>query len=132
MWKEIQSHLCIDVQSETADPDFRLLDPCKMYCGSLVKVQRNNGLVCLSGSDDVVELVHETARRYLLETGRFYGAGLHTEIALFYHSSAPKKTRLGKTSQTEARLDKTRRRPNLATDMPCLTRFPKSLGRFFG
>jgi hypothetical protein len=23
LWKEIQSHFCIDIQSETADPDFR-------------------------------------------------------------------------------------------------------------
>jgi hypothetical protein len=60
MWKEIQSHFCIDIQFETADPDFRLLDPCKKFCGSLVEVGRNDGLS--SGPDDTVTLVHETAR----------------------------------------------------------------------
>jgi hypothetical protein len=60
LWKEIQSRFCIDVVSATADPDFRLLEPCKTYCGSLVEVgrDRNSG----SGPDESVELVHETAR----------------------------------------------------------------------
>jgi hypothetical protein len=60
LWKEIQSHFCIDIQSETADPDFRLLEPCKKYCGSLVEVGRDN--TPGSAPDEFVELVHETAR----------------------------------------------------------------------
>jgi hypothetical protein len=41
LWKEIQSRFCINIQHETADPDFRLLEPCKTYCGSLVEVGRD-------------------------------------------------------------------------------------------
>ncbi|KAH6848231.1 hypothetical protein B0I37DRAFT_309598 [Chaetomium sp. MPI-CAGE-AT-0009] len=90
MWKEIQSRFCIDIRSETADPDFRLLEPCKKYCGSLVEVGQNDGLN--SGPDDMVNLVHATARTYLLQTGRFNLTDLHKEMALFcaqYLSSAP-------------------------------------------
>ncbi|KAK3300618.1 uncharacterized protein B0H64DRAFT_315062, partial [Chaetomium fimeti] len=90
MWKEIQTRFCIEIQSETADPDFRLLEPCKTYCGSLVEVGRYDGLS--SGPDDLVNLVHETARTYLLHTGRFKLADLHKDMALFcaqYLSSAP-------------------------------------------
>lgn len=63
MWKEIQSRFCIDLESETADPDFRLLEPCKKYCGSLVEVGRNDEHGSDSSEPDVlVEVVHETAR----------------------------------------------------------------------
>lgn len=60
LWKEIQSIFCITVEKETADPDFKLVEPCKHFCGALVEVDR--GLGSASGPDGVVELVHETAR----------------------------------------------------------------------
>ncbi len=63
LWKEIRSRFCIDVQSATADPDERPLDPCKKYCGSLVEVGRHGKLG--SVPDESVELVHETARTYV-------------------------------------------------------------------
>ncbi|KAH6632698.1 hypothetical protein F5144DRAFT_574952 [Chaetomium tenue] len=98
MWKEIQSRFCIDIQSETADPDLRLLDPCKKYCGSLVEVGRNDGRS--SGPDDTVNIVHETARTYLLHTGKFKLTDLHKEMALFcaqYLSSAPFSSEQGRS-----------------------------------
>ncbi len=62
-WKEIQSHFSIDVQSETANPKSRLLKPGKKYCGSLIEISRKDERgPGDSGPDDVLELVHETAR----------------------------------------------------------------------
>lgn len=61
LWKEIQSRFCIDVEEETADPDFQLLEPCKTYCGSLVEVGRSTTAPTFP-SEERVELVHETAR----------------------------------------------------------------------
>jgi uncharacterized metal-binding protein len=60
MWKEIQSRFCIDIDTETADADRQLSDSCKHLCGSLVEVERSQ--IAESESDDVVELVHHTAR----------------------------------------------------------------------
>ncbi|KAK4146369.1 uncharacterized protein C8A04DRAFT_9869 [Dichotomopilus funicola] len=103
-WKEIQARFCIDVQSETADLDFRLLEPAKKYCGALIEVGQKD----LSGSpgsepDDLVELVHETARMYLIQTGRFHLADLHADLAIFcaqYLSSAPFNPDMGKPAVT--------------------------------
>ncbi|KAH6624506.1 hypothetical protein B0J18DRAFT_456785 [Chaetomium sp. MPI-SDFR-AT-0129] len=103
-WKEIQARFCIDVQSETADLDFRLLEPAKKYCGALIEVGQKD----LSGSpgsepDDLVELVHETARMYLIQTGSFHLADLHADMALFcaqYLSSAPFNPDMGKPAVT--------------------------------
>jgi hypothetical protein len=62
-WKEIQSYFSIDVQSETANPKSRLLKPGKQYCGSLIDISRKGDSGPQgSGPDDVLELVHETAR----------------------------------------------------------------------
>jgi len=60
LWKEVQSLFCIKVEEVTADPDFRLTDSCKHFCGSLVEV--GGGLGLTPGPDGKVELVHETAR----------------------------------------------------------------------
>ncbi|KAM7210934.1 Ankyrin repeat-containing domain protein [Rhypophila decipiens] len=81
MWKEIQSHFCIDIDDETADPDFRLQGFCKDFCGSLVEVEHN--IKSLSGADSIVHLVHETARGYLLHTRRFSFEHEDAKTALF-------------------------------------------------
>ncbi len=60
MWKEIQSRFCIDLDQETADPDEALLSSCKQLCGSLLDVEK--GVYSILGSDDAINLVHETAR----------------------------------------------------------------------
>ncbi|KAM7203083.1 hypothetical protein V8F33_002431 [Rhypophila sp. PSN 637] len=81
MWKEIQSHFCIEIDDETADPDFRLQGSCKDFCGSLVEVEHN--VKSLSGADSIVHLVHETARGYLLHTRRFSFEHEDAKTALF-------------------------------------------------
>ncbi|KAK4209150.1 hypothetical protein QBC37DRAFT_378333 [Rhypophila decipiens] len=81
MWKEIQSHFCIDIDDETADPDFRLQGFCKDFCGSLVEVEHN--IKSLSGADSIVHLVHETARGYLLDTRRFSLEHEDAKVVLF-------------------------------------------------
>lgn len=60
MWKEIQSHFCIEIDDEVADPDFRLQDTCKYFCGSLVEIEHNNKSDF--PADASIHLVHETAR----------------------------------------------------------------------
>lgn len=60
MWKEIQSCFCIEIEAEIADPDFYLPMTCKQLCGSLVEVEQNANST--AGSDDIVDLVHDTAR----------------------------------------------------------------------
>ncbi|KAK4096487.1 hypothetical protein N658DRAFT_349286 [Parathielavia hyrcaniae] len=60
----VQSRFCIFVETETADPDFLLPEPCKKYCGSMVDLAANHE-PCPT-ADQVVELVHETARGYIL------------------------------------------------------------------
>lgn len=60
MWKEIQSRFCIDIDDERADADRQLLDSCKHLCSSLVEVERSQ--ISESESDDMIELVHHTAR----------------------------------------------------------------------
>jgi len=61
LWKEIQSLFCIEVEEQTADPDFKLVDPCKHFCGALVEV--NGGRESSEAiPDSTVEFVHETAR----------------------------------------------------------------------
>lgn len=114
-WKEIQSRFSIQIQSETANPKSRLLKTGKQYCGSLIESTRKDAPRPQgAGPDDVLELVHETARvyatlpsflsmalndlitksdgRYLLRTGKFHLPDLHADMALFcaqYLCSSP-------------------------------------------
>ncbi|KAK3373193.1 hypothetical protein B0T24DRAFT_666498 [Lasiosphaeria ovina] len=87
MWKEIQSHFCINIEAETADVDFWLPMPCKNLCGSLVYVEQTT-----SALDQVVNLVHESARLYLLQTQRFVLEAENAKLAMFcarYLGSSP-------------------------------------------
>lgn len=60
MWKELQSRFCIDTTSNMADPDFKLSMSCKSLCGSLIEVEKD--VESIASSDDVIDLVHDTAR----------------------------------------------------------------------
>ncbi|KAK5631888.1 hypothetical protein RRF57_007602 [Xylaria bambusicola] len=96
MWKEIQSRFCIDVNTETADADHQLLHSCKQLCGSLVEVERSQ--TAESKYDDVVELVHHTARVYLIQSGRLCISRENINMALFcarYLTSLPFTLGLG-------------------------------------
>ncbi|KAI0123678.1 hypothetical protein BJ170DRAFT_640053 [Xylariales sp. AK1849] len=57
-WREIQGAVSIDLDSQDIDVDKRLLEMPKGLFSSLVEVQ----------ADDTVELIHGTARDYLLRT----------------------------------------------------------------
>lgn len=60
-WREVQAIFCIDPESETVDfEDRQLLVTCKELCGSLVDLRSSGTQV--SGLEDLVEFVHETAR----------------------------------------------------------------------
>ena len=60
LWKEIQAFFCIDVDAEMADPEFQLLEAAKYYCGSLIETTQAQG--SLLSSENIVDIVHETAR----------------------------------------------------------------------
>ncbi|EEU42654.1 uncharacterized protein NECHADRAFT_47446 [Fusarium vanettenii 77-13-4] len=64
-WREIQAFFCIDSTSGNVDYDDRLLRTGKDVCGALVDVHRCSR--DSTGSEDLVRIVHESARMYLLE-----------------------------------------------------------------
>ncbi|RTE70730.1 hypothetical protein BHE90_014874 [Fusarium euwallaceae] len=103
MWKEIQGRFFIDTDTGTADADRRLQDSCKHLCGSLVEVERSqmakpvpddavSSQIAELGPDDVVDLVHHTARVYLVQSRRLCIARENATMALFcarYLTSLP-------------------------------------------
>ncbi|KAI0599781.1 hypothetical protein F4775DRAFT_583134 [Biscogniauxia sp. FL1348] len=63
-WREIQSLFCIDPDKGVVDyEERRLRVTCKDLCGSLVDVHQENGKK--AGPEDIVKIVHESAREYL-------------------------------------------------------------------
>lgn len=60
-WREIQAIFCLDPEASRVDYDGeRLRLSCKQLCGFLVDIHRaQNGQ---DGPDDVVKIVHGTAR----------------------------------------------------------------------
>ncbi|KAK8073514.1 hypothetical protein PG994_004413, partial [Apiospora phragmitis] len=63
-WREIQSLSCIDPHNGICNPRKRRVDNCKCICGSFVEIEQlESGMECLDGTDPVVGLVHDTARR---------------------------------------------------------------------
>ncbi|KAK4466013.1 hypothetical protein QBC42DRAFT_335816 [Cladorrhinum samala] len=63
-WREIQAFFCIDPLETRVNHDNRLLVSCKALCGSLLDTHRPADRS--SGLDDLVQMVHQTARLYLL------------------------------------------------------------------
>ncbi|RYP77539.1 hypothetical protein DL771_001112 [Monosporascus sp. 5C6A] len=61
MWREIQSKVCIDLASESADIDLQLSpSSCKHFCSSLVEADSTDGLE--TDPDSKILLVHDSAR----------------------------------------------------------------------
>ncbi|KAK7429027.1 hypothetical protein QQZ08_004434 [Neonectria magnoliae] len=90
-WREIQSKFCIDPEKATCNFRNRRVHGCKAICGSLVEVEP-----CEYHGDSVTEqtisLVHNTAGRYLVESGRLRLYEEHSRMAIFcarYLSSSP-------------------------------------------
>ncbi|KAI0200165.1 hypothetical protein F4808DRAFT_170914 [Astrocystis sublimbata] len=70
-WNEIQCLFCIDPHLGVCNPKQRRVDSCKTICGSFVDVDdADRSLDKSLHSNPVVNLVHQTARRYLIQTGR--------------------------------------------------------------
>ncbi|TRX94186.1 hypothetical protein FHL15_004954 [Xylaria flabelliformis] len=90
-WREIQSLFCIDpINGDVDYEERRLRVTCKELCGSLVDMHHVSN--DRTSPEDVVKIVHETAREYLIQ-GKWLNAGLeHTRLAIFcarYLTSMP-------------------------------------------
>lgn len=60
-WREIQSLFCIDPTNGDVDyEERRLRVTCKELCGSLVDIHHATSTT--TGPEDVIKIVHETAR----------------------------------------------------------------------
>ncbi|KAK2601326.1 hypothetical protein N8I77_010782 [Diaporthe amygdali] len=90
-WREIQSIFCIDSESNTMDyEDKRLRVSCKQLCGSLVDVHQV--LYGQPGPDDIVTIVHGSAREYLIQKHWINSVLEHAKAAMFcfrYLTSKP-------------------------------------------
>ncbi|KAI8652052.1 hypothetical protein NCS56_01422000 [Fusarium sp. Ph1] len=90
-WREIQSRFCINPEAGQCIFANRRVDSCKVICSSLVEEEapeQGEGVV----QERVVRLVHSTAGRYLVHTGRVNLVDAHADMALFcsqYLASGP-------------------------------------------
>ncbi|ETS75549.1 hypothetical protein PFICI_12493 [Pestalotiopsis fici W106-1] len=80
-WREIQSLFCIDSKAGTADTRRRPLKSCKYFCSSLVDITgcKNDS----EGNEARIELVHVSAKQYLIHTQSICLASEHAKMALF-------------------------------------------------
>ncbi|KAI0854497.1 ankyrin repeat-containing domain protein [Xylaria cubensis] len=71
-WNEIQSLFCIDPRKGECNPRNRRVDNCKSICGSFVEVDEHESTIPIASPQvsPVVNLVHDTARRYLIQARR--------------------------------------------------------------
>ncbi|KAG4435756.1 hypothetical protein IFR05_008770 [Cadophora sp. M221] len=101
-WREIQSRFCIDPEIGNANTQKKPVKSCKHLCGSLVEVQT----IELTGgveSEGEVEMVHPSAKEYLVQTGAFCLATENAKMALFctqYLTSTPFQISLESKIQT--------------------------------
>ncbi|RYP07648.1 hypothetical protein DL764_002385 [Monosporascus ibericus] len=92
-WREIQSRFCINSEQGCCNFKNRRVDSCKILCGSLVEAGQCNWGAG-SETEIIVSLVHDTAGKYLIHTGRIRLFEEHTEMAIFccrYLTSGPFK-----------------------------------------
>ncbi|KAI0971544.1 hypothetical protein F4678DRAFT_87902 [Xylaria arbuscula] len=89
-WNEIQCLFCIDPYKGVSNSRNRRVDSCKSLCGSFVEVGEHS--LDMPQISPVVSLVHETARRYLIQTRRVDLLEVNATMALFssvYLASIP-------------------------------------------
>ncbi|KAI1775101.1 hypothetical protein F4818DRAFT_417845 [Hypoxylon cercidicola] len=90
-WREIQSLFCIDPLTGNVDYEGGSLRvTCKDLCGSLVDVHHAN--VQKAGPEDIIRIVHETAREYLIRRRWLNTYHDHARLAIFcsrYLTSKP-------------------------------------------
>ncbi|KAI8951873.1 WD40 repeat-like protein [Xylaria longipes] len=89
-WREIQSLFCIDpVKGDVDYEERRLRVTCKELCGSLVDVHHATNK---TSPEDIVKIVHETAREYLVQRKWLDASLEHARLAIFcsrYLTSPP-------------------------------------------
>ncbi|CVK91852.1 uncharacterized protein FPRN_09654 [Fusarium proliferatum] len=81
-WREIQSKFCIDPSTGEADIDRKLVVSCKHICSSLVDVGYLDPSVSSPG-EEVIDLVHTTAKIYLVQTKEIDIQTENAKMALF-------------------------------------------------
>ncbi|KAJ4094512.1 hypothetical protein NW760_012659 [Fusarium oxysporum] len=81
-WREIQSKFCIDPSKGEADIDRELVMSCKQICGSLVDVSYLEPSLSSPG-EDIIDLVHTTAKIYLEQTKEIDIPTENAKMALF-------------------------------------------------
>ncbi|KAH7174004.1 uncharacterized protein B0J16DRAFT_365522 [Fusarium flagelliforme] len=90
-WREIQSKFCIDPSKGEADIDRKLVIGCKHICSSLVDVSYLDPSVSSPG-EEIIDLVHTTAKIYLVQTREIDIKTENAKMALFcaeYMTSQP-------------------------------------------
>ncbi|KAI0456380.1 WD40 repeat-like protein [Xylaria acuta] len=89
-WREIQSLFCIDpIKGDIDYEERRLRVTCKELCGSLVDVHYATNK---NSPEDIIKIVHETAREYLVRRKWLDASFEHARLATFcsrYLTSAP-------------------------------------------
>ncbi|CAJ0546596.1 Ff.00g012230.m01.CDS01 [Fusarium sp. VM40] len=81
-WREIQSKFCIDPSKGEADIDRKLVISCKHICSSLVDVSYLDSSASSPG-EEVIDLVHTTAKIYLVQTKEIDLQTENAKMALF-------------------------------------------------
>ncbi|CAG7555173.1 unnamed protein product [Fusarium equiseti] len=81
-WREIQSKFCIDPSKGEADIDRKLVVGCKHICSSLVDVSYLDPSVSSPG-EEIIDLVHTTAKIYLVQTKEIDLQTENAKMALF-------------------------------------------------
>ena len=93
-WREIQALFCIDPVDGTVDYEVRRLSvSCKELCGSLIDVHHLDAKP--DDPESYVEIVHETAREYLIRKKSFDLSLESSKLAIFccqYLTSRPFKS----------------------------------------
>ncbi|KAF4333390.1 zinc finger protein [Fusarium beomiforme] len=102
-WGEIQSKFCIDASKGEADIDRELVMSCKQICGSLVDVSYLEPSLSSPG-EDIIDLVHATAKIYLVQTKEIDIPTENAKMALFcaeYMISRPLRSGISKLETQE-------------------------------
>ncbi|KAJ4267105.1 hypothetical protein NW762_003203 [Fusarium torreyae] len=90
-WREIQSRFCINADTGTCNKKGLRRDSCKKICGSLVDIT-DCEIFGDAESEQIINIVHQSASKYLVHNGTVNLLQEHTDMALFccrYLSSSP-------------------------------------------
>ncbi|CAF3523165.1 unnamed protein product [Fusarium graminearum] len=81
-WREIKSKLCINPSKSEADIDRDLVMSCKQICSSLVDVSYVESSISSPG-EEIIDLVHSSAKTYLVQTKEIDLPTENAKMALF-------------------------------------------------